>query len=215
MLASKLIQAAPNQAAPAPPLPPPRSFVDDEHFVVAYGDTVINSTCRPNFVGRMIQAHVKYNAICTVGVRVVPAKLVSRYGIVQAAPGEDLEADGFLLDDIAEKPDAEHAPSYMAVSARYIFGPEIFDEIRKLIPSSDGEIGLTDAIRGLISSGYAVRAVQMKQDETRYDIGSHESYFKAFIDFARKDPDCGEAIQSYMASCVSEYAAEALEENVV
>lgn len=191
------------------------SFVDNEHFVVAYGDTVINSIWRPNFVGRMIEAHVKYNATCTVGVRLVPFRLVSRYGIVQAAPGEDLAADGFLLNNIVEKPAAEHAPSHVAVSARYIFGPEIFDEIRKLHPSSDGEIGITDAIRGLISSGYAVRAVQMRQDETRYDIGNHESYFKAFIDFARRDPECGEAIRSYMALCVSEHAAEAFEQKVV
>lgn len=191
------------------------SFVDDEHFVVAYGDTVIGSTLRPNFVQRMIEAHVRYNATCTVGVRFVPSTLVSRYGIVQSALGEDIDADGFLLEDIVEKPAPELAPSSMAVSARYVFGPEIFNEIRKLHPSSVGEVGITDAIRGLIRSGHAVRAVRMKQDEKRYDIGNHESYFKAFIDFARTDPDCGEAIQRYMASCVREYAAETLEGNVV
>ncbi len=191
------------------------SFVDDEHFVVAYGDTVIHSTLRPNFIQRMIETHVKYNATCTVGVRFIPSTLVSLYGIVQAVRGEDIKADGFLLKDIVEKPAPELAPSYMAVSARYIFGPEIFNEIRKLHPSSAGEIGITDAIRGLIRSGHAVRAVRMKQDETRYDIGNHESYFKAFIDFARTDPDCGEAIQKYLESCVSEYTAETLEENLV
>ena len=190
------------------------SFIDNEHFVVAYGDTVLNSIWRPNFVARMIESHVKYNATCTVGVRLVPVGLVGRYGIVQVAPREDIETDGFLLNDIVEKPPAEHAPSHMAVSARYIFGPEIFNEIRKLHPSSDGEIGITDAIRGLIRSGYPVRAVRMRQDETRYDIGNHESYFKAFIDFARRDPECGEAIQRYMASCVSEYAAENLEAEI-
>ena len=191
------------------------SFVDDEHFVVAYGDTVIHSTLRPNFVQRMIEMQVKYNATCTVGVRPVPVRLLSRYGVVKAAPGEDLDTDGFLLDDIVEKPAVDYAPSHMAVSARYIFGREIFDEIRKLHPSSDGEIGITDAIRGLIRSGHAVRAVRMKQEETRYDIGNHESYFKAFIDFARSDPDCGQAIQEYMASCVSENAAETLQANLV
>ena len=191
------------------------SFVDDEHFVVAYGDTVINSTCRPNFVGRMMQAHDKYGASCTVGVRFVPARLVSRYGIVKAADGEDMNADGFLLEDIVEKPNSEQAPSDMAVSARYIFGPEIFSEIRNLNPCSEGEIGITDAIRGLISSGHSVRAVPMRQDETRYDIGNHESYFKAFIDLARRDPDCGEAINQYMVSCVSEYTTGNMQENVV
>ena len=179
-----------------------RTFVDDEHFVFACGDTVINSLRDSNFVGRMIRSHLRCNTTCTVGVRYVPDTLVSQYGSAQPATGEDLEADDFLIEDIVEKPHVEHSPNHRALSARYIFGPEIFDEIGKLEKASDGEIGITDAIRGLINSGYTVRAVQMRQDELFYDIRNHESYFKAFIDFARRDPDCGEIIQRYMASCV-------------
>lgn len=174
------------------------SFVDNEHFVVAYGDTIIRSACAPNFIGRMIEAHLKHNATCTVGVRPVSPDLVSRYGIVKPAAGENLEADSFPIDDIVEKPAAGRAPSRMAVSARYIFGPEIFDEIRKLAPASDGELGITDAIRGLIRAGHTVRCVQLHRDEIRYDIGSHESYYKAFIDFALADPNCGERIRRHL-----------------
>ncbi|MCZ6636319.1 MAG: UTP--glucose-1-phosphate uridylyltransferase [bacterium] len=175
-------------------------FVDNEHFVVAYGDTIIDSPHTPNLIGRMIETHLKYNATCTLGVRLVPDQLVNRYGIVQPAPDEVLNAESFVIDDIVEKPDLEKTPSNLAVSARYIFGPEIFNEIRKLQPSSDGELGVTDAIRGLIQSGHTVRCVQLQSDEIRYDIGSHETYFKAFIDFALQDPDCGEAIKAYLES---------------
>ena len=176
------------------------NFVDDEPFVVAYGDTIISSRQEVNLIGRMIEAHLKYNATCTVGVRTVADGLVSRYGIVRPANGEDVSADSFQIDDIVEKPALDEAPSRLAVSARYIFGPEIFDEIRKLRPASDGELGITDAIRGLIKSGHTVRCVSLLPDEVRYDIGSHESYYKAFIDFALQDPDCGEAIREYILS---------------
>jgi UTP--glucose-1-phosphate uridylyltransferase len=179
-----------------------QSFVDDEHFVVAYGDTIINTARTPNFIGRMMEAHLSHGASCTVGVRPVSAELISSYGVVQPAPGESTTNGSFSIDDILEKPDAGSAPSNMAVSARYIFGPEIFDQIRKLQPSDNGEIGITDAIRGLIREGRTVRAVSLKEDERRYDIGSHTSYYKAFIDFALRDPQCGEAVRTYLKACV-------------
>ncbi|MBT3604523.1 MAG: UTP--glucose-1-phosphate uridylyltransferase [Candidatus Latescibacteria bacterium] len=174
------------------------SFVDNEHFVVAYGDTLIDSHQSRPFVGRMIEAHIKHNATCTIGVRPVPPELISRYGIVEPTANEDLKAESFAIDDVVEKPNPQEAPSNMAISARYIFGPEIFDEIRKLQPSAHGELGITDAIRGLITSGHTVRCVPLGSDEVRYDIGNHESYYKAFIDYALKDPNCGEAIRAYL-----------------
>ena len=177
------------------------SFVDKEHFVVAYGDTIINSVQTPNFIGRMIDAHVKHNATCTVGVRPVSRDLVSLYGVVDPVDGEQLNADSFAIKDILEKPSSGDAPSTMAVSARYIFGPEIFDQIRGLQPSSAGEIWITDAIRGLIRDGYEVRCVSLDENERRYDIGSHLSYYKAFIDFALQDPDCGADILDYLKRC--------------
>jgi UTP--glucose-1-phosphate uridylyltransferase len=176
------------------------SFVDNEHFVVAYGDTIIDSQQTPNFIGRMIETHLKHNATCTVGVRSVPDELISRYGIVKPRLGENVKGESFGIEDIVEKPDRDNAPSNMAVSARYIFGPEIFVQIRALSPTSDEELGITDAIKGLISAGHTVRCVPLVSDETRYDIGSHESYYKAFIDFALRDPSCAEAIRTYIKS---------------
>ena len=174
------------------------SFVDHEHFVVAYGDTLIDSQSKPNFIGRMIEAHLKHNATCTIGVRPVSKELISRYGIVKPAPNENVTGESFAINNVIEKPTVENAPSNMAISARYIFGPEIFSEIRKLEPTTQGELGITDAIRGLIQSGHTVRCVPLGKDEIRYDIGNHESYFKAFIDYAIKDPNCGEAIRTYL-----------------
>jgi UTP--glucose-1-phosphate uridylyltransferase len=174
------------------------SFVDNEHFVVAYGDTLIDSQSNPGFIGRMIEAHLKHNATCTIGVRPVSTDLISRYGIVQPTSQADLKADSFAIDDVVEKPAPQDAPSNMAISARYIFGPEIFAEIKKLQPATQGELGITDAIRGLVKSGHTVRCVPLGENEIRYDIGNHESYYKAFINYALKDPNCGEAIRAYL-----------------
>ncbi len=177
------------------------SFVDNEHFAVAYGDTIINTVHTPNLIGRMIETHVKHEASCTVGVRPVSKDLVSLYGVVDPVDCRQVGNDSFAINDILEKPSSADAPSNMAVSARYIFGPEIFDQIRRVSPSAEGEIWITDAIKGLIRDGHEVRCVSLKPDERRYDIGSHLSYYKAFIDFALRDPDCGTDILDYLRLC--------------
>ncbi len=178
------------------------SFVDNEHFAVAYGDTIINTRQKPNFMARMIECHLRYNSACTVGVRPVTSDMVGRYGIVKPDANDDLNADSFSIEDLVEKPGADEAPSLMAVSARYVFSPEIFDEIRALTQAAGEELGVTDAIRGLIRSEKSVRCVRLLPDETRYDIGSHASYYRAFIDFALQDPECGDRIRDYLEACV-------------
>ena len=179
------------------------SYVDKEHFAVAYGDTIINTRHTPNFLARMIESHLKYDSACTLGVRAVTRDMVGRYGIVRPDPEDDLNADSFSINDLVEKPGADEAPSLMAVSARYVFSPDIFDEIRRLTQATGGELGVTDAIRSLIRRGKSVRCVRLLPDETRYDIGSHASYYRAFIDFALQDPECGERIREYIKACVA------------
>ena len=178
------------------------SFVESEHFAVAYGDTIINTRHTPNFLARMIESHLRHGSACTVGVRPVSSEMVGHYGIVKPDPADDLNADSFSIRDLVEKPDVGEAPSLMAVSARYVFSPDIFDEIRGLTGASGGELGVTDAIRGLIRRGRSVRCVRLLPDETRYDIGSHESYYRAFIDFALQDPQCGDKIRQYLETCM-------------
>ena len=78
------------------------------------------------------------------------------------------------------------------MSARYVFAPEIFDRIRTVAPSETGEIYLTEGIRQMIEAGRRVRAVRLRGQETRYDIGNHPAYFRTFIDFALDDPEWGE-----------------------
>lgn len=178
------------------------SFVESDHFAVAYGDTIINTRHTPNFLARMIESHLRHGSACTVGVRPVSSDMVGHYGIVKPDPADDLNADSFSIRDLVEKPDVDEAPSLMAVSARYVFSPDIFDEIRGLTGASGGELGVTDAIRGLIRRGRSVRCVRLLPDETRYDIGSHESYYRAFIDFALQDPQCGDKIRQYLETCM-------------
>jgi len=182
------------------------SFVGDENFVVAFGDSIIYSRERTPLLRRMVDSHVRHGSACTIGVARVPAQAVHQYGIIDPLP-EDEDLMDCRLRDIVEKPTAETAPSRLAVSARYVFGPDIFDEIRAVAPAQNGEIYLTEAIRRLIRSGRKVRAVRLTDAERRYDIGNHRAYFRTFIDYAIEDPEWGPDTIEYIRAKLDELSS--------
>lgn len=84
---------------------------------------------------------------------------------------------------MVEKPDPESAPSTLAAIGRYVFEPEIFEELRHVQKGVGGEIQLTDAIASQLDLGttYAHRF-----DGLRFDCGSKEGFLQATIHFAHK-----------------------------
>lgn len=173
------------------------SFVGGAPFVVAYGDSIIRTDSGDSLLQRMIASHDEHRSSCTIGAWEVAASLVGNYGILIPRPGEEDFGDARLAD-IIEKPEPGTTDSRLAVSARYVFAPEIFDQIRTVAPSKTGEIYLTEAIRRLIENGRQVRSVRLRDNETRYDIGNHRAYFQTFIDYALDDPEWGDETAEYV-----------------
>jgi UTP--glucose-1-phosphate uridylyltransferase len=100
--------------------------------------------------------------------------------------------------DLVEKPRPEDAPSTLAVAARYVLSPAIFDALEATPPGKGGEIQLTDGIRALIRQGARAYGVRLGAGETRYDIGNFESYFQAFVEFALADARFGPALRRHL-----------------
>ena len=173
-------------------------FVGGESFVVGFGDTILASSGQPGVVRRLVDDHESSGASATIAVWEVPLEETSRYGVVR--PAEDRVGGAFAIDDIVEKPAAEEAPSRLAVAARYVFTPRIFEAIAATDPGVNGELWLTDAIRRLLEWGDGVRCVQLAPGERRYDIGTPLTYYRAFADFALADPDHGPAFADYLRS---------------
>lgn len=172
-----------------------RSFIGNEHVVVAWGDTIIKSAPGQNVVKRMIDTHQRQGAACTIAVEQVPEEKVSKYGIVHPI-GEIGEA--FPIDKVVEKPDPESAPSRYAISARYICSPDIIPALDRTPPGRGGEIWLLDAIHVLIQAGHAVWCVDLGENGRRYDIGSPLTYWEACVDFALADAQDSEAFRAYL-----------------
>jgi len=172
------------------------SFAGGEPFVVALGDAIIHGD-GSDLLRRMMRSHIEHRSSCTIAVAEVGDEELSLYGVVKPKVARDAAAGDFEITDVVEKPSAESAPSRCAIAARYVFSPAIFDAIRETQPVGD-EIGLSHAIHVLLGIEETVRCVKLRPDERRYDIGNHESYFKAFIDFAVNDEQYGPALRTYV-----------------
>jgi UTP--glucose-1-phosphate uridylyltransferase len=172
-----------------------RSFVGNEPFVVALGDSIIGLNAQSNVVQRMQDCFEAHHCAAVIAFEEVPPREVGQYGIARPASGDEV----FELLGIIEKPAPDEAPSNLAVAARYIFTPKIFGALERTEPGKGGEIQLTDAIKLLIEEGERVYGVRL-QGERRYDIGNFESYFQAFVEFALADEKYGASLREYIRS---------------
>ena len=170
-------------------------FCGSAPFAVALGDAIIGRHRPSDIVARLSGALAAHGAAAAVAVTEVPREQTGRYGI--AVPDGPAGADGVLaLRAIVEKPDPASAPSTLAIAARYVLSPAIFDALRATPPGVGGEVQLTDAIAALLAGGAPVVAVPLRPDEPRFDIGNQESYARTFVEFALTDPELGPAMRA-------------------
>ena len=170
------------------------NFSNGDPFAVCLGDSIIKSEQPGSFLKRLMATHEKRDASVTIAFQEVKPEDVVKYGI--ASPDtEHIENSEFRLKGLVEKPTVDEAPSNLAISARYIFGPEVFDAIRKT-PMKNGEYQITDSIR-LLMDYSEVWGLRLGPGEKRFDVGGFESYFKAFLTFALADEEVGESFRDY------------------
>jgi UTP--glucose-1-phosphate uridylyltransferase len=173
-------------------------FVDDDDCAVALGDSLIAAQDPAALLRAMMNAHRDLKAAATVAVEKVPLEEAFRYGIVSIEGPEPPPGEPVAMTDLVEKPPTGTAPTTLAVAARYVFSPAIFEALRRTLPGRRGEIQLTDAIKLLIHMGEPVYAWLLSPDQRRYDVGNFESYFRTFIDFALADERYGYLVRKYI-----------------
>lgn len=173
-------------------------FVDSDDCVVALGDSLIAGEDPAAALRTMMQAHRNLKAAAVVAVEQVPPDEAHRYGIVSIQGAEPPPGEPVAMTDIVEKPPRGTAPSTMAVAARYVFSPAIFEALARTPSDRQGEIQLTDAIKLMIQMGQPVFAWLLRPDQRRYDVGNFESYFRTFIDFVLADERYGYLARQYI-----------------
>ena len=168
-----------------------RTWAGTEPFAVFLGDDIVVS--QEPCIRQMMRLFESEGA-SVLGVMEVPRPETRKYGIVA---GEPCGGEGRTLrvSDIVEKPLPEKAPSTTAVIGRYIFTPEIFEELEKTRADASGEIQLTSAIRSLLAR-QAVYAYRF--EGRRYDAGDRLGFLQATVEMALDREDLGGPFREYL-----------------
>lgn len=152
--------------------------IKDEFFGIMLPDDLIFSD-DVSAIGQLAAVAQKYNA-SVIGVQEIPKEHISAYGVV--APSKQLEDGVFEISGVVEKPLPQDAPSNFAIVGRYIFSPTLFDALKQVKPSLNGEILLTDAFDIMMQRGEKVIACVIKG--RRHDTGQPHGWLGAVLDIA-------------------------------
>ena len=116
------------------------AFLDGEPFVMYLGDNLLAHGITP-----FVEEFVAHAPAAQILLARVPDP--QRFGVAELSDGKVIR--------LAEKP--EQPQSDLALVGVYLFSPEVFESVRRITPSSRGELEITDAIQDLIDRGLAVR----------------------------------------------------------
>ncbi|MFX0137493.1 MAG: sugar phosphate nucleotidyltransferase [Candidatus Hodarchaeota archaeon] len=160
--------------------PEPRGFGDavlraepyiKEPFLVQAGDTVILSKGN-HHLSKLVRAHEDHESYATFLIKEVEDP--RPFGIIE---GKEIEEGIYSVSRVIEKP--EIPPTNFAISALYLFNPEIFQALKSIPTGVSGELQLTDGIQGLIDSDLTVMAVKLEKEDLWLDISSPWTYWDA------------------------------------
>jgi UTP--glucose-1-phosphate uridylyltransferase len=146
-------------------------LIGSEPFgVVLSDDLCINEG--PGVLAQMAELYKQFRC-SIVAIQEVPAEDTHKYGIIA---GEQLKDGLYRVDDMVEKPQAEDAPSNLAIIGRYILTPDIFDILRATPAGKNGEIQITDALLTQATKGCVMA---YKFQGRRFDCGSVPGFVEA------------------------------------
>lgn len=136
-----------------------KEFVAGDPFVLYLGDAVYSEGFE-KYAKRFVESG------CANLNIVKPVEDPSRFGVANV--------DGERIVKLVEKP--KNPESNLAMAGMYFFGPQIWDVLPDLQPSSRGEYEITDAIQMLIDRGETVLAGVY--EGTWFDTGTLDSFLE-------------------------------------
>ena len=142
--------------------------VGAEPFAVLLADDFLTDY-KSGVTSDLVKAYNK-TGMTQISVMRVNGPEISKYGVVIPAN------KGGPLKGLIEKPKFSDAPSNLASIGRYVLSPNIFEILRTLPKSSNGEIQLADAINIQAQIDH-VEAVHI--NGKRFDCGSVEGFIEA------------------------------------
>ncbi|GGD75168.1 UTP--glucose-1-phosphate uridylyltransferase GalU [Lacimicrobium alkaliphilum] len=174
-----------------------RPLVGENPFAVVLPDVLIDDTASDLNKENMAEMIRRFNqtGVNQIMVEKVPHEQISQFGVVDLN-GRDLKpGESAPISQMVEKPDADKAPSDLAVVGRYVLSANIWNKLEYTPPGAGDEVQLTDAIASLMNIEQ-VDAYYMKGKS--HDCGSKLGIMKANVEYALRHPQLGADFAEYL-----------------
>jgi UTP--glucose-1-phosphate uridylyltransferase len=171
-----------------------RRLIANEPFAVMLPDDVI--AAETPCLQQMVEAYAETGGNMVAAMEVPPEK-ASSYGVLDVA--EDMGSI-VSVKGMVEKPDAQDAPSNLAVIGRYILNPSVLRNLNQMKQGAGGEIQLTDAIAQDIENDVPVYGYRFRGQ--RFDCGSKAGFLQATVAFALARDDLRDDLSRYLREMI-------------
>jgi UTP--glucose-1-phosphate uridylyltransferase len=163
-----------------------RRHVGNETFACLLGDTIFSGGPAPT--KQLIEAWRQLGGGAVIGLEEVPTEKLHRYGVVG---GRQVSEGIWQIESIVEKPSPQAAPGRLAIAARYVLTPAVFECIERSPAGRGGEVQLSDAL-ALLLQREPVHGVVLRA--RRHDIGDPVEWLRTNLLFAADQPTLWQAL---------------------
>lgn len=167
-----------------------RKFVGEEACFVAYPDDIVQSK-RP--CAEQLAQIFKTSQRPVVALSRVPKDRISSYGVVAA---EKIATRFWKIQKIVEKPEAQSAPSDLAMVGRWVVTPEVFDYLRKARPNKRGEIILNEVLGEMTKEGKMIYGYEF--EGTWWECGDRLKWLRSHLAFSLQHPELGPQLSKFL-----------------
>jgi UTP--glucose-1-phosphate uridylyltransferase len=176
------------------PLLNAKHLIGDEPFIYTFSDDFIVAS--PSRFRQMIEVYNKYGCSVLGSVKAVRDEDYDRYGF---AGGDELEPGIIQAKTIIEKPGKSNAPSDLANVSGYLFTPDIFNYLDRVLDNldEDAEFYYNDALKLMLEDDKKVVAAEIKGGKY-YDTGNKLEYMKTVVEFALRHPDVNGEFKKFL-----------------
>jgi UTP--glucose-1-phosphate uridylyltransferase len=178
------------------PLMNVRHLIGDEPFIYAFSDDFI--VAEPSRFKQMIDIYEKYNCSVLGSVKATKDEDYDRYGF---AGGEEIEPGLIDTRVIIEKPGKAAAPSDLANVSGFLFTPDIFEYLEKILEElrEGEEFYYNDALKRMLSDDKRILAAEIKGGKY-YDTGNKLEYMKTVVELGLKNEDIKDEFKKFLES---------------
>lgn len=176
-----------------------KDLIGDEPFIYTWSDDFILS--EPSRFKQLLAVYEEYGTSVLASLRASRDEDYTRYGY---AGGKEIKPGLLDAEVLVEKPGKEAAPSDYATVSGFVFTPDIFTYLDKVMENLQvgNEFYYNDALKLMLQDGKRILVKEITGGKF-YDTGNKLEYLKTVVEFALKHPEIKEEFGKYLKDLMS------------